>query len=412
MKQLLKLLIVMLLLTLTINAQNEPVFKTTQLSDQIYMLTSDEGAYTTNLLVFVGDNGLLLVDTNAEENADELKKMIDAFGKGIPKYIINTHRHVEHIGGNAVFGEAPVVIAHYLVPEKLTSGSYIFNEFPKETYPDITLTDSLTLYFNGEIIRMINMGGSHDDNEILVHFTKSKVVHLSSIVNGLNFPSVDSDGDIFKFPDMVKKAISLLPDDVTIVSGHNNTCTPADLPAYYDMLVNTKAIVEKGLAEGKDIKTMQEEKVFAAYELYNKSYVSIDEWIDYLAQSLGEQEAPKKKIYEPLYYALKDGGAAAAVDKYNELKNNNADEYDFQGVHLLIIGDKLLLKDKVDDAIGIFELSLKEFPDDKYNYYIYYELALAAQKMENNERAINYCNKSIELKEDFQAAAKLLEELK
>ena len=158
-------------------------------------LTTDQGAYTTNTIASVGEDGVLLVDTQAEGDAEALKKVVDGFGKGSPKIIINTHRHVEHVGGNAIFGEDPIVIAHDLVPAKLRSGSYLFNEFPRATFPDITFGDTMTLWFNGEEIVLTEMSGSHDDNEIIVHFTHSKVVHLSSLANGFNFPSVDTAGD-------------------------------------------------------------------------------------------------------------------------------------------------------------------------------------------------------------------------
>jgi glyoxylase-like metal-dependent hydrolase (beta-lactamase superfamily II) len=153
----------------------------TQLTDHLYLLASGQGSYTTNTLAFVGKDGILLVDTQSAEDAEELKKAVDTFGKGIPKYIINTHRHIEHLGGNAIFGEEPIVIAHDLVPAKLRSGSYLFNEYPRAVFPDITITDSLTLYFNGERIQIRALTGGHDDNEVIIHFTESNVVHLSSL---------------------------------------------------------------------------------------------------------------------------------------------------------------------------------------------------------------------------------------
>jgi glyoxylase-like metal-dependent hydrolase (beta-lactamase superfamily II) len=406
---------IILLLTISVSVIAVPesdVFKIVQLTDQIYQLSTDEGNYTTNHLVFVGKDGILLVDTNAKEYDEEFKRVIDAFGKGLPKYIINTHRHVEHIGGNAIFGESPVKIAHYLLPEKLKSGSYIFDEYPDETYPDITLTDSLFLYFNGEKIRIIANGGSHDDNELLIHFTKSKVVHLSSVINGMNFPSIDGDGDINGFPILVKRAIELLPEDVVIVSGHNNNSSWQDLHKYYDMMINTAKIVKDGLAAGKDVETLQKEKVLADYEVFNQSYVSTDGWINTLATFEENQKKSKQKIYVPLYYALKDNGIDAAVELYNKMKTEQADEYDFNEVALLVIGGKLKTKGKFDDALVFFDLSLKEFPEGMYNYYIYYQIASIYKDQNNKELALEYCNKSIELKSDFQAATTLLEELK
>jgi len=148
------------MLTGSLSAQEESPITKVQLTEKIYRLSTDEGSYTTNVLAFVGDDGILLVDTNAEEYAEDLKKEIESFGKGLPKYIINTHRHVEHVGGNAVFGVDPVIIGHNLIRKTLRSGSYLFEEFPEIAMPDIGITDSVHLYFNGEMIRIIPMGAA------------------------------------------------------------------------------------------------------------------------------------------------------------------------------------------------------------------------------------------------------------
>jgi glyoxylase-like metal-dependent hydrolase (beta-lactamase superfamily II) len=374
----------------------------TGLTEQLHLLTTDQGAYTTNSIAFVGEDGLLLVDSQAESDAEELKKAVDSFGKGAPKYIINTHRHVEHVGGNAIFGEAPVVIAHDLVPQKLRSGSYIFDEFPDATFPDITFEDSLTLYFNGERIELRAMAGSHDDNEIIVHFTGSKVVHLSSLTNGFNFPSIDADGDVLKFEELVAAAIEMLPQDVVIVSGHNDTGSWNDLVAYREMLVATAGIVRRGLAEGKDVAAMQQAKVLQEWKSYAGSYVSSDEWIEYLAGGLQDDGERKKTLFEPLYHLWKKEGAKAAVAHYSELKKNRADEYDFDEFTLLVIGDKLLKKGHARAAVEFLEASLLEYPDSKYGYYTNYRIAAAHNSLGGNKLAAKHCERAVELNPEFE----------
>ena len=400
-----------LLISCNLSAQEESPFKKVQLTDKIYQLSTDEGEYSTNVLVFVGGDGLLLVDTNAEEYAEEFKEQIDSFGKGLPKYIINTHRHVEHIGGNAVFGPDPVVIGHDLIRKKLRSGRYLFDEYPEITMPDIGITDSVYLYFSGERVRLIPMGGSHDDNEIIIHFTESKVVHLSSLVNGLNFPSIDSDGDVMRFEELVSKAIELLPDDVTIVSGHNNNCTRADLYDYVDMIRETTVIVRNGLAAGKTVEQLQEEKVLARFEKYAQSYVSPETWIKYLAYGI-EGKVAKKKIFEPLYYAFKEGGAESAIKKYHSLKSEHSDKYEFQEVELVIIGMKLNKKEKHSDTVKILELCLDEYPEGDYLNYTHYIIGKSLKELGQIKDAIAHCEKSLEVNPEFQGASQLLEELK
>ena len=170
----------LLLLLHSVTAAAEDRVIVTTLAPDLVMLSTDQGSYSNNSLVFTGPEGVLLVDTHHSSDAEALKAFVEKLGLGSPRYIITTHRHVEHIGGSAVFGPDPIIVAHELVPEKLRSGTFLFCEYPPEAFPDITFTDSLDISFNDEIIRLTNIGGSHDDNEIMVHFTKHEIAHVSS----------------------------------------------------------------------------------------------------------------------------------------------------------------------------------------------------------------------------------------
>lgn len=383
----------------------------TRLSNNLYQLSTDQGSYTTNSLASVGPDGLLLVDTQSRDDGESFHRAVASFGKGDPKFIINTHRHVEHVGGNELFGDGPVVIAHELVRTKLRSGSYLFDDFPDATLPDITLTDSLSVYFNGEEIRLIALAGSHDDNEIIVYFTGSKVVHLSSLANGFNFPSVDSDGDVLKFAELVAKALDMLPDDVVIVSGHNRNGTKDDLRAYHGMLVATTALVRSGIAAGQDTDTMKAEGILDAWSVYAGSYVSTDDWIDTLVEGLRGKER-KQSVFEPLYRAYTDAGPDAAVSLYRDLRRDHAEDYRFRDTDLLIIGDKLLSGGRIEPAMRFLELSLQEYPNASTSYYTNYDLAIVHDKLGHAERAIRYCETALELNPDSPMIAAFLQQLK
>jgi tetratricopeptide (TPR) repeat protein len=239
-------------------------------------------------------------------------------------------------------------------------------------------------------------------------------VHLSSLVNGFNFPSVDQDGDALKFPECVAKALSLLPHDVIIVSGHNENGTWDDLNKYHDMLIKTTAIVKNGLDAGKDLATLQQEKVLDEWKAYAGSYVSVDDWIKHLVKGIQNQssKSDKQSVFDPLYYAWKEKGALAAVDLYRQMKRDKADQYKFGEANLLVIGDKLLTKAKYQDAAEFLKLSLEEYPESDYGYYTAYELATCYKELGNRELAVKYCEKSLQYKSGFKAAATLLEELK
>ena len=388
----------------------------TRLTEKLYLLSTDQANYSTNTLAFVGADGVLIVDTQTRENAPALKAAVDALGGGPVRYIINTHRHIEHVGGNAIFGADPVVIAHALLPAKLRSGSFLFEEFPTATFPDITVADSLTLYFNGERIRIVALPGSHDDNEIIVHFVDSRVVHLSSLTNGFNFPSVDADGDALRFPELAERAMALLPRDVRIVSGHSprgehRTGTWNDLQPYREMMARCIEIVRSGLAQGRDVAALQRDSVLNQYASYARSYVSASDWIATLAARLQRQPDARPTVWATLHETWRAQGAAVAVARFSEIRRDHAAEYRIAETTLLVIGIKLLSNDLPQDAVAFLEASLREYPNAALAFYAHYELALAQRRLGNVDAARRACRRALELNPSYGPAIALLAEL-
>jgi glyoxylase-like metal-dependent hydrolase (beta-lactamase superfamily II) len=393
------LLIIAVLSATCAFSQDDPVFKVSKLTDHLYELTADRGGYVVNVVASVGDDGLLLVDTGEKETAEDLKTAVEAFGKGFPKIIINTHAHVDHTGGNAIFGKNPIIIAHDIVRTRLRSGSYLFDEFPDATLPDITFTDSMSLYFNGEEIRLMAFGGSHDDNDIIVWFTGSRVVCVGDISNGLHFPSIEEvTGNTLKFGEISRQIIDILPDDVTIVSGHGEDCTRNGLVTYHDAIIKTTAIVKKELEKGKDRAALVKEDVLGEWASYGEGYVSAELWIDMLVEAF-QDTIPRKTIYEPIYYALKEKGTKAAIELYYELKANHFHEYRFKEMDLAFM------------AIKFFDLCIAEYPDGIYAYYYYYLLGNLYSEIGEMEPALENYEKSYELKAT-ETVAKKIEDLK
>ena len=390
-------------------------FQVTTLAPDLLMLSTDQGSYSNNSLVFTGKDGVLLVDTHHDSDAEAFKEFVDSLGLGAPKYIISTHRHVEHIGGNALFGHDPIIVAHNRFPEKLRSGTFLFNEYPAESFPDITFEDSLEIHFNGEVIRLVSIGGSHDDNEIMVHFTNHGVAHISSVVNGFNFPSVDGDGDVLEFERLTRRLMTLLPEDIQLISGHHGKARGFDfvgswdmLPAYADMMHSSIEIVRHGLAAGKTTEEMQEAGLLDEYENYAGSYVGTDGWIKYVEDALTVPRETRSDICKPIFDSWKNDGAEAAVDHYRELLRTQEEDYDFNEYVLMSIGGKLYARGFYADSVEFFQGSLELYPDSEYAYYTHYLAAKSLEKLTRHDQAINHCQESTRLKPDFAAASELM----
>ena len=392
-------------------AQDDGGYEIAPLNDHLYKLSIDGGGYTVKVLASVGDDGLLLVESGQGESAEKLKAALQTLTEAAPRIIINSHEHIEHIGGNAAFGDDPIVIGHARLLTGLRSGGHLFDEFPKATLPDVTFTDSMSIHFNGEEIKLIAFPGGHSDNDIIVWFTGSKIVCVGAISNGRHFPSVDGySGDVLQYAPVAKAVIDILPEDVTIMPGHGEEGTMAEFRAFHDMLVKTTATVKAGLDDGKDLEALKAVDVLKDWTSFEGSYVDRNGWLEYLVTGLRPAPA-KKTVFEPMYYAWKDGDAAAAVTLYHDLKKTKADEYGFTEFELLAIAYKLYRRSLMPDAVIFFELCTQEFPKGTYTGHCYDYMGRAHEALGRKEQALKAYKACLEVMPDRAHAAERVDAL-
>ena len=394
-------------------AQESKDYSQKQLKDHIYELSYDAGGYMVKVIASVGSDGILLVDSGHEQKAEALKAKLQELWGGTPAVIILTHEHIEHIGGNEIFGTAPLVIGHPSLRTRLKESHFLFDEFTDATLPEITFTDTMSLYFNGEEIRLYSLAGGHSGSDIMVWFTKSKVVCVAALCNWPHFPSIDSKtGDVEQYPADVEKAMALLPADVLVVSGHGEDCSMEEFRKFHDMLVRTHDIVRSELAAGKSMEMMQKENVLKDFKSYEGGYTSTDGWIKYLAEGIEKKPGDSRKdLYEPIYYALKDRGADSAIAEYYMLKKDHADEYAFEETVPAIIGYKLLNRKRYSEAIRFFELSLKDYPKGVYANVSYQLMAESYEKTGDIQQALKNYRKLIKLTPEDSTIAEKIKEL-
>jgi len=391
--------------------QDEPVFKITSLNDHLYKLTTDGGGYTVKVIASVGKDGALLVETGQGRTADDLKAALATLGAADPKYIINTHAHEEHTGGNAVFGDRPVVIGHESLRKRLTSGSYLFNEFPDFALPRLTIANSLSIFFNGEEIRLIAFPGAHDDGDIIVWFTGSRIVCVGGLSNGCHFPSVDGQrGNVLKYPEVVQQLLKILPEDVTIVPGHGEDGSMTDFRAFHNMLVRTIGIISSEMSMGKSLAALQEEDVLRDWASFEGSYVDRNQWIKYVVDGI-QKPARKPTIFEPIYLALKAKGVEGALELYHDLKRNHADEYSLGEEDIVYIAYKLNQTKRVPEAMRFFEVCAQEYPAGTYAAYCHQQLADAYRAQGDSDAALKHCREVLRIDPGNARAAAMLKEI-
>jgi glyoxylase-like metal-dependent hydrolase (beta-lactamase superfamily II) len=232
--------------------------ETQKLSGSTYCLHGS-GA---NVCASVGPDGILLVDAEFEPMTIKIKKALTALDPGPVRYLIDTHWHTDHTGGNADFAKTgTVVIAQRNVLLRMQSPQFLpflnlkCDPAPREAWPKITYNDAMTLSFNGEDIQLFHLGPAHTDGDTVVYFPKSNVLCMGDIyINGL-YPIIDlgSAGTINGYFGMIDKALTLANAETKVVPGHGPVATVKDLIAYRDMLLTLRDRVLSMKADGKSL---------------------------------------------------------------------------------------------------------------------------------------------------------------
>ena len=258
----------------------------------IYMLNGTGG----NIGVSVGPDGVLIVDDKFAPLADKIRAAVQGVGGGKLKFILNTHWHGDHTGGNVVFGPEAPIIAHTNVRERMKSGMQIGTRnvppAPKDALPVITFDHGLSVHFNGEEIRAIHFPKGHTDGDSVILFTGSNVAHLGDDYFSGRFPFVDIDsgGDVEGLTKNIAEVIQKLPADVVIIPGHGPISTLDDLKTYHQMLTETTDVVRSKMKAGKSLDDIKKGGLPEKWASWSWNFVSTDRWIETIHRSLSKKQ--------------------------------------------------------------------------------------------------------------------------
>ncbi len=255
--------------------------KVTKVAGTVYMLAGSGG----NIGVSVGDDGIVIVDDEFAPLAPKIREALHGITAKPIKFILNTHYHGDHTGGNEVFGHDGPIIAHENVRKRLASGSKAAGRetppAPKVALPVITFNDRATLHVNGEDIRAVHMPHGHTDGDAVIYFTQSNVIHMGDdFFNGM-FPFVDVDngGSVRGMLANVDNVLQTLPDDAKVIPGHGPLSDKAGLRAFAEALRGTSNAVAAALAAGKSLDQMKQENILAPWDSWGKGFIKSDAWL-------------------------------------------------------------------------------------------------------------------------------------
>src|SRR5438046_803161 len=290
-----------LLCSLAVGQEKEPDWskvqiKATKVSGNIYMLEGQGG----NIAASVGEDGIVIVDDEFAPLAEKIQATLKGLGitdKPV-RFVINTHYHGDHAGGNVPFSQAgSTVIAQDNVRKRLESGGAAGNggsikmdvkPAEKAALPIITFEHDVTVHLNGEDIRALHYPSGHTDGDSVIFFPKSNVVHMGDDFVRYGFPFIDlaAGGSVEGMIAAMEEVVPKLPPDVKVIPGHGDLATLDDVRTYTKMLIDTRAVIEKGIQQKKTLEQLKQEKVLEPWKKYSGDFISSDAFIETLYNDL------------------------------------------------------------------------------------------------------------------------------
>jgi glyoxylase-like metal-dependent hydrolase (beta-lactamase superfamily II) len=240
--------------------------KLEKLDDHIYLVQGFGG----NIGAYVGDDGIVLIDTEQVQLGPKIEAALKTVSEARVKYVLNTHWHGDHTGGNAYFGKTAVIIAQDDVRKTMQTETDHLGRITNlpVSVPVLTFSDQFTLHMQGGDIHAISFPKGHSSSDTIVFMPGGKVVHTGDVFTNFvpaNFPAVDFENDGSGGVQGVRAACEYLlshtADDVKLIPGHGNMATKADLRKYLDVLNGTVAAIQAGIDQGKSLEQLQRDKV-------------------------------------------------------------------------------------------------------------------------------------------------------
>jgi glyoxylase-like metal-dependent hydrolase (beta-lactamase superfamily II) len=237
-----------------------------------------------NVLLSIGKDGVILVDDQYAPVTKKLKSVIANLTNKPTKFVINTHLHPDHVGGNEKLGEAgAIIISHDNVRKRLNNDQFF--EFINMTIPAlsekglpiITFSQNLTFYQNDDEIKISKLDDGHTDGDSAVYFTKNNVLHVGDDFSDRSYPLMDlsSGGSIDGLISSIKKILSMLNEDTKVIGGHSGISNKTKVKDYLNMLIDVHDKIRNMIKEGKSLDEIIKSKPTSKFDMiyYDHSFI-------------------------------------------------------------------------------------------------------------------------------------------
>lgn len=278
------------LLMFSVSAHSELIV--TQVTDSIFMLSGEGG----NIGVMIGDDGTFIIDDQYAPATPEILKAIKSNGGHAPKFLMNTHFHGDHTGGNENIGRrGTLIMAHDNVRKRLLEG-YTIERFnmsqapaEKEALPVVTFNDEMSLHINGDSLRAHYVANAHTDGDSVIVFTRANVIHTGDIFFNGFYPFIDvpHGGSLSGMISAVDAVLAMATATTKIMPGHGPLATKQDLQSYRDMLAIAHQRLLKLKQAGKTLEQAQlAEPLADLQQQWGQVMFNSSAWIDVVYDGL------------------------------------------------------------------------------------------------------------------------------
>jgi len=265
-----------------------------KINDKLYMLEGAGG----NIGLLIGDDGALIIDAQFAELSEKIKSSVANITKDKINYLINTHWHGDHVGGNENFGkDGALIIAHENVLKRMSTDQVrpfrkTTPAAPEEARPQVTYSEEMKVHFNDETLHLLHVHNAHTDGDGFVYFSESNVLHMGDCFFKDRFPFIDLDSG--GSPDGALKAISiammLCDSETIIIPGHGSLAKKEDLLNYYQMLNTITDRVKSSIKEGHSEAEALEANLTEGYETWGTGFINAEKLIKTLYKSYIESD--------------------------------------------------------------------------------------------------------------------------
>ena len=275
--------------------EGEISFKSTELAPGLYMLEGQGGFAGGNVGLSTGDDGVVLIDDGVAPLAPKLLAAIEDIAGRPADFVINTHLHGDHTGGNAALHETgAMIIGHENIRRRMLESDDASADgsapAPKEAIPEITFSQSMTFHLNGHEAFVFHVASAHTDGDAVISFREVDVIHAGDIFFNGVFPFIDLDsgGSVSGVLEAQDDILSLAGPETRIIPGHGPLASKADLQGARDMLADARERVKTLVDAGKSEQDILDANPLAAYDDWNWSFITTEVMIRTLIRDLRE----------------------------------------------------------------------------------------------------------------------------